>query len=77
MRVFLGLLGAIIGALAGVFFLGPLAGDLYVQSLEIQDPVQIDDAHGTAFLGTTLGLMLVGYFIGLVSGWLVERADRD
>lgn len=77
MRVFLGLLGAILGAVAGLLFLGSFVGDLYIQSTDFQSPDQAGEAHSMSFLVTTFVTMMLGYFIGWFIGRLIERADRD
>jgi len=77
MKVFLGLLGAVIGALAGLFYFGSLAGDLYTRSLEFQSPDQAGDMHSLTFLLVTFATMMIGYFIGWFAGLYIDRKDRD
>ena len=77
MRVFLGLLGAVIGAIAGIFFLGSLVGDTYTQMTDFQSPDQAGDAHSMSYLATTFVTMMIGYFIGWFIGRMIEQSDRD
>ncbi len=76
MKIFLALLGAVIGALVGVFYLGSLAADIYTRSVDFQSPTQAGDAHAMAFLVTTFLAMMLGYFIGWFSGLIIQRKDQ-
>ena len=76
MKIFLALLGAVIGALVGVFYLGSLAADIYTRSVDFQSPTQAGDAHAMTFLITTFLAMMLGYFIGWFSGLIIQRRDQ-
>lgn len=77
MRVFLGLLGASIGVIAGFYFIGSALGDMYQAQARFSSPDEAGNAHMAIFAGTTVVLMLVGYFIGYFIGWRIEQADLD
>ena len=74
MRVLLGLVGAVIGAAIGVYFLGSYAGDMYMQSTEFQSPDEAGDSHSTVFLATSFATMMVGYFIGWFIGKSIQKS---
>jgi len=75
MRVILGLLGAVIGILAGFYFLGPMAGHYYTSVNEFNSPDQAGNAHETIFVGTILAAMLAGYVLGWVIGRFITEND--
>jgi len=77
MRTFLGLFGAIIGALFGFFLVGSAAGDLYQTVGQFESPDQAGDAHAYIFISITLAMMLFGYFVGLFIGGRIAQHNWD
>ena len=77
MRIFLGLLGASLGVIAGFYFVGSALGDLYLAEASFRSPDEAGNAHMAIFAGTTVVMMLLGYFIGYFVGWRMDREDRQ
>ncbi len=75
MRTFLGLFGAIIGAVFGFFLLGQAVADLYMGMNDFTNPDDAGDAHAVIFVTMTLSLLAFGYAVGFYVGGKLDRED--
>ena len=75
MRALLGIVGAIAGAALGIFYLGALAGDLFIGFSIFRSPDEAQTSHNAAYLVTTFVAMVIGYFVGSAIGGLLSKSS--
>lgn len=73
MKSFLGLIGAVIGALVAVFYLGSFAGDTYMSTQTFESPEDAMTYHSTIYLITIVIAVTIGWALGRLVGLLFFR----
>lgn len=73
MKLLLGFIGAVCGALAAVFYFGSLASNAYLAQKTFESPEDAMIYHSVIYLGTIAVCLLVGLFIGRIIGWIFCR----
>ncbi len=76
MRVFFGVLGALIGVGLGVWVLGELVGGWIVSQQTLQSPDDAASADALGYLVTIFLSLVVGWFIGWWFGGLFAKPER-
>jgi hypothetical protein len=73
MRVFFGIIGALIGVGMGVWFLGELVGSFIVNHQALESPDDAASADALGYLVTIFLSLVVGWFIGWWFGGLFAK----
>ncbi len=78
MKLFLGFIGAVAGALYAVFYLGSLVSDTYIAKRTFESPEDVMIHHSLVYLGTIvlclLAGLIIGRLIGRILGFIFRRA---
>ena len=75
MRVFFGVIGALIGVGLGVWFLGELVGAFIVSHKTLESPDDAASADALGYLVTIFLSLVVGWFIGWWFGGLFQKRE--
>ena len=73
MKPYLGLIGAILGALVAIFYLGSMVSDLYITNRTFESPEDVNTHHSTIYLVTIVVSIALGWVIARIFGWLFIR----
>ncbi|MFO1172628.1 MAG: hypothetical protein U1E49_16905 [Hyphomicrobiaceae bacterium] len=76
MRVFFGVIGAVIGVSLGIWFLGELVGTWIVGQQSLQSPDDAASADALGYLVTVFLSLVTGWFIGWGFGGLFSKPER-
>lgn len=72
MRLLFGFIGAVVGALAAVFYLGSFASDTYLAQRTFESPEDAMIHHSFIYLGTIAVCLIVGLIIGRIIGRILD-----
>lgn len=75
MKPYLGLIGAILGALLAVFYFGSLASDYYVANRTFESPEDVNTHHSAIYLVTLIVSITVGWALARLVGRIIYRGD--
>ena len=73
MKPYLGLIGAIAGACAAIFYLGSIASDYYVANRTFESPEDVMTHHSTVYLVTIVVAVTLGWAIARLIGRIFFR----
>jgi len=76
MKIALGFLGAILGAVAGVLYLAPMVSNFVQGAQTFASPDEAMNMHNLVYLMTGFAIMVVGWLIGLMVGGAIENAKE-
>lgn len=76
MRVFFGVIGAVIGVSLGVWFLGEIVGQWIVGQQALESPDDAASADALGYLVTVFLSLFAGWFIGWGFGGLFAKPER-
>jgi len=74
MKQTLKFVGALLGALVGIFYLGAIVSNGFIATRSFDSSQDVMMQHGLVYLATIVGCIIVGWFIGGFLGWLFCRS---
>ncbi len=74
MKQTLKFIGALIGALIGIFYFGSYVSNGFIATRSFDSSQDVMMQHGLVYLATIVVCIIVGWFVGAILGWLFCRS---